>query len=77
MNVHGGYYGLVVRGERIAGKQDGPSLDYLWATQPPPPPRIAKNVKKKSHWGPYMKNWWLFVPLFYICLLCDEVILSW
>ena len=24
-----------------------------------------------------MKNWWLFFPLLYICLLCYEVLLPW
>ena len=24
-----------------------------------------------------MKNWWYFLPLLYICLLCDEVLLPW
>ena len=24
-----------------------------------------------------MKNFWLFLPFLYICLLCDEVLLPW
>ena len=69
-------------GERIAGKnmkkdgKDGPSLIMYGPPSPPPPPWIAKNAIF-SHWGPYTKNLWLFFPLLYICLLCDEVLLTW
>ena len=34
--------------------------DYLWATQAPP---NSPKCEFFSHWGPYMKNWWLFVSL--------------
>ena len=59
-------------GEKIVGKQDGPGpiIDG-----PPRAPRIAKYAKKNIYCGPYMKNWQLFFPLLYICLLCDEVLL--
>ena len=65
---------LIDIGEGIAGKQDGPS-PIIYG--PPSAPRIAKNAHTKIYYGPYMKNLWLFFPLLYICLLCDEVLLPW
>ena len=40
---------------------------------PGPLPQIAKN----SHYEIYEKLVFIFSPLLYICLLCDEVSLSW
>ena len=58
-------------GERIAGKQDRPSLIF---EHPLGAPQIAQNIKKKLHLGSYMKNWFSnCFPLLYICLHCDEV----
>ena len=64
-NVHGGYYGLVVVtprppphpqidiGERIAGKQDGPSvIIYGPSSTPPPPPNSQKC--NKNHIGAHI-----------------------
>ena len=50
-------------GERIAGKQDRPSLII-----------DPENILFFLHFGPYMKNWFsnCFL-LLYICLHCDEV----
>ena len=62
-------------GKRIAGKQNGPSLIIYGTPSPPPPPppnnqmfRIGAHIWKT---GGY------FVPLLYMCLLCDEVLLPW
>ena len=56
--------------ERIAGKQDRPSLIIEDPSGPPPPPQIAQNI----HVGPYMKNWFSnCFPLLNIYLHCDEV----
>ena len=58
-------------GERIAGKQDRPSLiieDSLKA------PKIAPKYIFFLHFGPLMKNWFSnCFPLLSICLHCDEV----
>ena len=68
------FYMYIDIGERIAGKQDGPGLIIYG---PPRAPRIAQNANFFHIGGPYMKNWWLFLPLLWICLLCDEVLLAW
>ena len=34
--------------------------NYLWATQAPP---NSPKCEFFSHWGPYMKNWWLYFSL--------------
>ena len=44
----------------------------LWATQAPSP-KLAKN----AHHEIYEKLVFICSPLLYICLLCDEVSLSW
>ena len=53
------------------------TLQYLWIqhmvpqdppppqkkeVRPPPPPPNSPKCEFFSHWGPYMKNWWLFYP---------------
>ena len=82
-SMYGGYYGLVVvtprpqtlhrlRGERIAGKQDGTD-PIIYG--PPRAPRIAKNAHFLILRPIYEKLVVIFVTLLYKGLLCDEVLL--
>ena len=65
-------------GERIAGKQDRPSLII---EDPPPGPLISpKYIYFFTFWLLYhdMKNWFSnCFPLLYICLHCDEGCICW
>ena len=48
--------------------------DYLWATQGPPNSQKCTYLYIVAH---IWKTGSYFFPLLYICLLCDEVLLSW
>ena len=68
-------YMYIDMGEKIAGKQDRPSLII---EHPLRAPQIVQNIYFVLHFGPYMKNWFSnCFPLLYICLHCDEVCICW
>ena len=48
--------------------------DYLWATQGPPNSQKCTYLNIVAH---IWKTGSYFVPLLYICLLCEEVLLPW
>ena len=51
--------------------------DYLWVTQPPPPPTNSQTFIFFA-FGPIYENTGGYLyPLLYICLLCNEVLLPW
>ena len=65
-------------GERIAGKQDRPSLIIEDHWRPPHGPLNSPKYIFFLNYGSCMKNWFSnYFPLLYICLHCDEGCICW
>ena len=64
----------IVMGERIAGKQDRPSLII---ENPLRAPQITQNMHIFLHFGSYMKNWFSNCFPLLLCLHCVEVCICW